>query len=143
MVWYRLSMHANGDVWRGLESWQELARQLGTTPDAAGWLRVTRRRRFVLQRVQIDDWQLVLVQTSVAREEALDTASAVTRLVPFPLGALVLSDGVWVLRHALSLDGLTLSRIEQTLRCLDIQSRKLIAPTQSTGSNELFDNYAD
>jgi hypothetical protein len=124
--------------------WDELSDALGVTPDERGWLVVTRgRRRFVLQHVTIDGWALVLVQTSIASHVELAVSEALMRLVPFPLGAVVLNEGFYVLRQTSPLAGLTQESVELTLRCLDIQARKLV-PQRPRGAGAcLFAHYAD
>src|SRR5258708_3633104 len=82
----------------GKMTWDDLARDVGATPDDKGWLHVTRRRgakprTYGIQHVTIRDWQLALVQTTIARETQLGAAEAAVRLLPFPLGALVLNEG--------------------------------------------------
>jgi hypothetical protein len=130
-------------------TWEELVQALGVTPDDNGWLHLTRQqgttsREHVVQHVTIGDWHLALVQTSMARDTQLGAAEAVARLVRYPLGALVLSDGYWVLRQALSLEGLTVERLELTLRCLDIQARELLPrQSQPVAANKHFKHYTE
>jgi hypothetical protein len=130
-------------------TWDELFKALGVTPDDKGWLLLTRQhgasaRDYVLQPVTIQDWHLALVQTSIGRDTQLSVAEAVVRLVPYPLGAIVLSDGYWVLRQALSLEGLTLDRLELTLRCLDIQARDMLpASSQPIAATRHFKHYTE
>jgi hypothetical protein len=130
-------------------TWDELVKALGVTPDDKGWLHLTRQhggsaREHVIQHVTIEDWHLALVQTSIARDSQLGVAEAVVRLVPYPLGAIVLNDGYWVLRQALSLEGLTLDRLELTLRCLDIQARDMLPrSSQPVAATKHFKHYTE
>ncbi len=129
-------------------TWEDLASQLGATRDANNWLRATRLsptpRMYVIQQVTIRDWQLALFQTTIAREAQLGVAEGVMRLLPFPLGGLVLNEGCWVLRQALPLEGLTSERLELALRCLDFQAREMVAhqPHPSAASG-LVNYYVD
>jgi hypothetical protein len=128
--------------------WDELSAALDVTPDERGWLLVTRRygarvRRFVLQHIIIDGWELALVQTTIASELELGVTEALTRLVPFPLGALVLNEGFYVLRQTLPLAGMTAESLELALRCLDIQARKLVPQRPCSAGSDLFNHYAD
>jgi hypothetical protein len=130
-------------------TWEELVRSLGVTPDERGWLRLVRRngatsREYVVQHATIGDWHLALIQISIARDSQLGAADGLARLVPYPLGALVVSDGYWVLRQALSLEGLTVERLEQTLRCLDIQAREMLPrAAHHSAANHHFKHYTE
>jgi hypothetical protein len=129
-------------------TWDQLARTLAATPDDSGWLHVTRQlggraRHYLIQRVTIGEWELALVQTTIAHEIQLGGAEAATRLSPFPFGALVFGDGFWALRQALDLEGLTLERFELALRCLAYVARELVPARPAGATTDLFAHYAD